>query len=69
MKTFVVCVVDWTRMKNIICSGAPFEGDQQLGQLEMDGIIDTVITVESELPAVSSEIIACNIQYFWTARM
>ena len=56
-------------MKNIICSGAPFEGDQQLGQLEMDEIIDTVITVESELPAVGSEIIACNIQYFWTAHM
>ena len=36
----IACVLDWAKINNIICIGAPYEADWQLCKLEMDGIID-----------------------------
>ena len=48
----IACTLDWARRKRVLCIGAPYEADWQLRQLELDGIIDAVVTVDSDLVAM-----------------
>ena len=45
----IACLVDWADRNHVVCIGAPYEADWQIKQLELDGIVDGVITVDSDL--------------------
>ena len=60
---FIACVVAWATNNGVVCIGVPFEADWQLRQLEMDGIIDGIITVDSDLLALSCELIVYDLQF------
>ena len=48
----VACSLDWAVRNNVTCIGAPFEADWQLRQLEIDGIIDAILTIDGDLIAL-----------------
>ena len=56
----IACVLDWITRCEIVCIGAPYEADWQLKQLELDGIIDAELTVDSDLIALGCSTIIYN---------
>lgn len=51
----IACVLDWAKKNNVCCIGAPYEADWQLRQLEMQGIADAVLTIDSDLVALGCD--------------
>ena len=59
----IACVVDVAERNNIDCLGVPLETDSQLRQLEMDGIIDAVMTADYDLLSLGCETIVYDLQF------
>lgn len=54
-------VLVWAKKKGVQCIGAPFEADWQLVELEKSGIIDGIITVDSDLLVLGGRLVIMDL--------
>ena len=53
-------ILRWMKENNIECIGSNAEADQQMIQLERDGVVDGIITEDSDIVALGAKRIICK---------